>query len=100
YVHFSPTVNHLHSDRGAALCFSYLVTQTQKTSKKMAEWRHASNGFVPGDAVEGGVDVNGEMLYVGRANDSGDMIPGKIVPSHGVLYVPYGGEEKAHTSTR
>ena len=64
----------------------------------MAEWRHASNGFVPGDAVEGGVDVNGEMLYVGRANDCGDMIPGKIVPSHGVLYVPYGGEEKAHNS--
>ena len=56
----------------------------------MAEWRHASYGFVPSDAVSGGHDVSGELIYVGRTHESGDLIPGKIVPSHGVLYVPYG----------
>lgn len=64
----------------------------------MAEWRSASGGFVPSDAVPGGHDVNGELIYVGRAYDNGDLIPGKIVPSHGVLYVPYGGEEHSHSN--
>ncbi|XP_017462875.1 PREDICTED: natterin-3-like [Rhagoletis zephyria] len=60
----------------------------------MAEWRHASYGFVPDDAVAGGHDVNGETIYVGRCHMDGDLVPGKIVPSHGVVYVPISGEEK------
>ena len=32
-------------------------------------------------------------MYIGRSNHGGDIIPGKVVPSHGVCYVPYGGEE-------
>jgi len=62
----------------------------------MAEWRIASDGRVPPNAVAGGSDVNGETIYVGRARDSHDTVPGKIVPSHGVCYIPYAGEERAH----
>jgi hypothetical protein len=50
----------------------------------MAEWHSSAGGNVPSNAVEGGSDVNGETIYVGRAHDSGDLVPGKIVPSHGV----------------
>ncbi len=62
----------------------------------MAQWETASNGYVPPNVVAGGNNVNGETIYVGRAHDSGDLIPGKIVPSHGVCYIAYGGQERAH----
>ena len=40
----------------------------------------------------GGED-DGEILFVGRANHEGAVIPGKVKNSHGVCYIPYGGEE-------
>lgn len=43
--------------------------------------------------MAGGFDVSGETVYVGRALVGSDLIPGKIVPSHGVCYVAYGGRE-------
>ncbi|XP_054162717.1 natterin-4-like [Oppia nitens] len=64
----------------------------------MAEWHNHSGGHVPENAVHGGDDVNDEDLYVGRVWENGDLIPGKIVPSHGVCYVAYGGNELAHQS--
>lgn len=39
----------------------------------------------------------GEPLYVARARHEGDLIPGKLVPSHNVAYVPYGGGEHGHS---
>lgn len=63
----------------------------------IANWVQAGGGWVPHQsAVAGGFDVSGETIYVGRALESGDVIPGKIVPSHGVCYVPYGGRENPH----
>jgi predicted HAD superfamily phosphohydrolase len=32
-------------------------------------------------------------MYVGRAFHQGDMLPAKIVPSHGCAYVSYNGAE-------
>ena len=64
----------------------------------MTEWRCFSHGFVDYDAVAGGHDVNGETIYVGRIYIDGDHVPGKIVPSHGCIYVPYDGKEVPHTS--
>jgi hypothetical protein len=64
----------------------------------MTEWKTASGGYVPPNAVAGGRDINGETIYVGRAPDSGELIPGKIVPSCGVCYVAYTGKELAHRS--
>lgn len=39
----------------------------------------------------------GEILYVARARHEGALIPGKLVPSHGVTYIPWGGGEHAHS---
>lgn len=37
--------------------------------------------------------ILGENLYIGRSHHAGDIIPGKVVQSHGVCYVAYGGDE-------
>ncbi|RWS21267.1 uncharacterized protein B4U80_05885 [Leptotrombidium deliense] len=62
------------------------------------QWIDAGNGYIPDGAVPGGEDVNGEPLFVGRVIQAGDTLPGKIVPSHGVCYVAYGGAEHAHNN--
>ncbi|XP_067001273.2 uncharacterized protein [Anabrus simplex] len=54
-------------------------------------WVDAKAGEVPPNAVPGGFD--NEQLYVGRASHEGALIPGKVVPSHGVCYVAWGGGE-------
>lgn len=43
-----------------------------------------------------GGDDSGETIYVGRAVQGGDVIPGKVVPSHNCCYVSYGGDEHSH----
>ena len=40
--------------------------------------------------------IVGEPLFVARAYHEDDLIPGKLVPSHGVTYVAYGGREHGH----
>lgn len=54
-------------------------------------WVPASGGQVPVAAVQGGQD--GEPQFVARARHEGALIPGKLVPSHGVTYVAWGGGE-------
>lgn len=57
------------------------------------QWVHASNGQIPPNALPGGFDGTNEQLYVARAEHNGALIPGKLVPSHGVVYVAWGGVE-------
>lgn len=57
-------------------------------------WVPSAGGQVPVSAVAGGQD--GETLYVARARHEGALIPGKLVPSHGVTYVAWGGGEHGH----
>lgn len=69
----------------------------QRHYRSPAVWQDSAEGHVPyNNPVIGGNDVNGEPIYVGRANESGDTIPGKVVPSHRVCYVAYAGRECAH----
>lgn len=56
-------------------------------------WIDVSGGQVPPGAVVGGQDCSGEPLYVIRAQHEGATLPGKLVPSHGCAYVPWGGLE-------
>lgn len=56
-------------------------------------WLPAQGGSLPPNAVSGGHDISGEQLYVARANHEGALIPGKLVPSHKVTYVAWGGRE-------
>lgn len=39
----------------------------------------------------------GEPQFVARARHEGDLIPGKLIPSHKVAYVAYGGGEHPHS---
>ncbi|XP_014275592.1 C3 and PZP-like alpha-2-macroglobulin domain-containing protein 8 isoform X2 [Halyomorpha halys] len=54
-------------------------------------WVPASSGAIPPNAVQGGFD--NEQQYIGRAMLNGGLLPGKVVPSHKVCYVPWGGSE-------
>lgn len=54
-------------------------------------WVPGTEGAVPPNAVLGGFD--NENLYVGRAQHEGGVLPGKVVSSHGVCYVAWGGAE-------
>lgn len=65
------------------------------TSSGPGCWVPASNGQVPPNSMEGGFNGS-EQLYVARARHEGDLIPGKLHPSHGVCYIAYGGGEHSH----
>lgn len=56
-------------------------------------WEFASHGSVPVGAVETGRTTDGEPLYTGRCVHEGTQTPGKVQPSHGCLYIPFGGVE-------
>jgi hypothetical protein len=56
-------------------------------------WIDATNGEVPPNAVVGGSEPGGEVIYIGRAIHNGTVTVGKVHPSHGCCYVSYGGEE-------
>uniref|UniRef100_A0A1B0G458 Farnesoic acid O-methyl transferase domain-containing protein n=1 Tax=Glossina morsitans morsitans TaxID=37546 RepID=A0A1B0G458_GLOMM len=58
-------------------------------------WVPAANGEIPPTSMEGGFDGS-EQLYIARAKHEGDLIPGKLHPSHGVCYVAFGGGEHGH----
>lgn len=60
------------------------------------QWVPSGSGSVHHNAVPGGVTASGETLYIGRAWHAGSLTPGKIHPSHGNLYIPFGGMEIAH----
>ncbi|XP_066255951.1 uncharacterized protein [Euwallacea similis] len=57
------------------------------------QWLATSGGNIPPNAVPAGQSEDGETLYVGRAVHDGALTTGKVQPSHGVLYIPYAGQE-------
>lgn len=59
-------------------------------------WVESRDGMIPPNAVIGGNTVSGETLYIGRAKEQGSLTPGKIHPSHRVIYISFGGSEVAH----
>ncbi|XP_065209329.1 uncharacterized protein LOC135837847 [Planococcus citri] len=59
-------------------------------------WQSASNGQVPKNAIVAGQTSDGEKLYIGRAIHQSSLTPGKVHPSHGVLYISFGGKEITH----
>ncbi|XP_054278824.1 uncharacterized protein LOC128997238 isoform X1 [Macrosteles quadrilineatus] len=70
-----------------------VVLDTPDVPSASAEvaWVPGQAGVVPANSVLGGYD--NENLYVGRAEHEGGVIPGKIVSSHGVCYIAWGGAE-------
>jgi len=66
------------------------------TYRPLCHWVPTNASNIPPHAVHGGSDSSGETLYIGRSRHGNDVIPGKVVPSHGCCYVPWGGEENRH----
>lgn len=58
-----------------------------------AKWMPASNKDIPPTAIPGGQTETGEVLFVGRVNYEGTLTIGKVQPSHGCIYIPFGGME-------
>ncbi|XP_037031898.1 uncharacterized protein LOC119071207 [Bradysia coprophila] len=58
-------------------------------------WEFACNGEIPIGAIVIGKTADGEDLYSARCLYRGTQTPGKLHPSHGCLYIPFGGEEVA-----
>ncbi|XP_050311628.1 uncharacterized protein LOC126747168 [Anthonomus grandis grandis] len=54
-----------------------------------------ARGGVPSTALQGGHDIDGSPIFVGRAYHEGDWIPAKVIPDKQVAYVAYGGAEHA-----
>ena len=102
-------INYVGICTGWGACGTWLLEESQVTPSAPAAmgfsapptgsgpgcWVPASNGQVPPSSMEGGVD-GVEQLYIARARHEGDLIPGKLHPSHGVCYVAYGGGEHQH----
>ncbi|XP_046388992.1 C3 and PZP-like alpha-2-macroglobulin domain-containing protein 8 isoform X2 [Ischnura elegans] len=57
------------------------------------EWISSTGSDIPAGALPGGNTEDGEVLYVGRVPHEGTITIGKVHPSHGVCYIPYGGSE-------
>ena len=56
-------------------------------------WVSCSGDNIPPNAVPGGQSEDGEALYIGRVLHEGCLTVGKVHVSHGVCYIPYGGQE-------
>jgi len=56
-------------------------------------WVDAAGDTIPEKAIQGGVSVEGEALYIGRVTHEGALTIGKFHPSHSCLYISYGGAE-------
>jgi len=61
-------------------------------------WVPTQGNNIPPQAVPAGQTSDGETLFVGRVNHDGALTIGKVQPSHGVCYCPYGGQEMAFQS--
>lgn len=59
-------------------------------------WIPNSDGIIPPGALAAGHTENGETLYIGRARIEGTLAIGKVHPSHGCCYLPYGGKEHSN----
>lgn len=56
-------------------------------------WIKARDGDLPPNAVQGGYRHDKTPFYVARAHHAGALIPGKLLPGHGVTYIGWRGSE-------
>ncbi|CAN8021879.1 unnamed protein product [Ixodes persulcatus] len=56
-------------------------------------WVRMGGSVMPRNAIVGGRTPSGELLYVGRHVHKGEVTPGKVIPSHRCIYIPYLGKE-------
>uniref|UniRef100_A0A1A9WVZ0 Uncharacterized protein n=1 Tax=Glossina brevipalpis TaxID=37001 RepID=A0A1A9WVZ0_9MUSC len=71
----------------------HVINDVELLSGHYYAWMPSIGGIIPPHAVRLGRTSEGEPLYVGRCVWRGSLTPGKIQPSHGCLYFPFGGAE-------
>ncbi|EEC17021.1 conserved hypothetical protein [Ixodes scapularis] len=86
-----------HSARFVRPTRPCLTTETLVSEGSQFDWVPASDGRLANGAVQGGSCSSGEPLYIGRTFHEGTLTIGKVHPSHGCLYIPYGGEEHRYS---
>ena len=61
-------------------------------------WVAAPNGQMPPGALQGGMESNGDKLYIGRAHYNGSLVVGKVHQGLRNLYIAFAGKEVTLTS--
>ena len=61
-------------------------------------WVAAQNGDLPGGAIQGGQEANGDPLYVVKALVEDHVSIGKLNPKYEIAYFPHNGTETGVTS--
>ncbi|KAF2884505.1 hypothetical protein ILUMI_21679 [Ignelater luminosus] len=77
-------------------CREHQVSSFEVLCQQTLRWVRNSGGYIPPGAVPGGRTNTGETLYIGRVHHGGSETVGKVHPSHGCLYIPYGGNEVSY----
>jgi hypothetical protein len=62
-------------------------------SPESVSWVESSGETIPPNAIPAGAAEDGEVLYVGRASHEDTVTVGKFHPSHGTVYISFGGKE-------
>ncbi|KAL1129555.1 hypothetical protein AAG570_012500 [Ranatra chinensis] len=68
----------------------WIVDETARPKPRYS-WVPTTGSSIPPNALPGGFD--NEQILIGRATHKGSVTPGKVIPSHGVCYVSWGGSE-------
>lgn len=58
-------------------------------------WKQFSSGQCPDEAVRGGTEKNGNVVFVTRATIGEELTPGKMVREAGGAFIPWGGKENS-----
>lgn len=56
-------------------------------------WVVARDGTAPLNAFEAGHSEQGEKLFIGRFKHLGEIVVGKVQPTHRVCYIPFDDRE-------
>ncbi|KAK9719240.1 hypothetical protein K7432_004934 [Basidiobolus ranarum] len=71
----------------------YMEPPPQYQQKPKFEWVHATDGSVPPNAVQGGIEADGKPLFIARQYYQGGLHPGKAAPHLKGLAIGYAGKE-------
>ncbi|XP_018647661.1 hypothetical protein Smp_003610.1 [Schistosoma mansoni] len=78
--------------------FEVLCNTQLKPTEHLYGWVSHTGGNVPDNALYAGETQSSEPLYIARRVVNNEMCVGKVHPSHGCAYFPWGGEEHSENS--
>jgi|GEM_PF-1916952 len=79
--------------RVLALAVLTLTVALLMGSPTIAQWVPVTNGQIPGNAVIGGFEANGDRIFIARVNHEGGVHVGKARQGDQTAFIPYGSRE-------